>query len=74
MSFLGHGRASDCYDGSSLGRNSHKLDKHMQAQLSQSDKSTVRLYAPVSHKVLEKYLSKHIARQDSSDGEECVFF
>ena len=74
ISFPGYGHASDCYDGSSLGRNSHKLDKHVHAQLSWADKYTAHVYAPVSEKALAKYSDKHISRQDSCDGEEHVFF
>lgn len=74
ISFPGYGCASDRYDGSSSGRNSHKLDKHMHAQLSWADKYTAHVYAPVSHKALAKYLDKHIARQDSCDGEEHICF
>lgn len=47
ISFPGYGHASDCYDGSFSGRNSHKLDKHPHIQLIQADKYTANVYAPV---------------------------
>lgn len=74
ISFPGYVCASDCYEGSSLGRNSYKLDKHMHPLLSCADKYPTCVCAPVSYKALAKYSDKHNTGQDRCDGEEHIFF
>lgn len=74
IAFPDCGHASECYDGSSLDKNSHKLDKHTCAQLSWADKYSAHVNAPILHQALAKHFDKHITREDSSDGEEYIFF
>lgn len=72
ISFPGYVFASDCYDGSSWGRNSHKLDKHMHAQLRHANKCPACVCS--SYNALAKYSDKHTTRQDNYDWEEHVVF
>lgn len=71
IAFSDYGHVSD---GSSLDKNSHKLDKHTYIQLSWAGKNSAHVNAPILHQALAKYLDKHITRQDSCDGEEHIFF